>query len=888
VTDELLQTKLYFPRVRPSLVPRPRLIEKLNAGLGGVLTLVSAPAGFGKTTLIAKWLSKQSLHNSRIHSSQFSWLSLDEADNDPGRFFTYVIAALQAIDGNIGRGASRLLQTPQLIDPAPQLAAVVADLINDTAPLEGVGLVLDDYHTINNEAIHRTLGYWLDNAPPHFRLVIISRADPPLPLARLRVGGELVEIGGDDLRFTASETAEFLNSAMKLDLAPADITVLEARTEGWIASLQLAALSLQEQADPHAFVESFRGDNRHVMDYLVGEVLGRQPGYVRDFLLQTAVLKRLSVQLCNAVTGQVGSQQILEDLDQRNLFVIPLDDQRHWYRYHHLFAEFLQAQLERSAPDQIGELHRRAARWYEDNGAIEDAVDHALAAQDYALAGRLLTAHAERLFWHHSQIITLARWLGQLPAGVLQAEPRLFLVYGWSLMLSGQLDTLEQHLSEAAFPDAPLDVQGELATIQGELALYRLDVGRALEWFREAVSLLTPANVLARSITRQAQGYAYRLEGDLAQAVTALKEAVRLTSAADNAVLWLFANTDLAEVRLVEGRLGEAEAIFRQTLDSMTKGEQTERPIVANAYVGLGNVLREQNKLEAAAASLERGIELSLGSGYGSVARNAYTILARVRQAQGNGTEAQELMEQATSLARQTASPWLDAQLATFQARLWLAEGGRDGLAQQARNTFASEEVLASIPSYQRHMAQTVYAWALLAGGEVETAAALLKELRPQAERAGWKASLIELQSLTALTLWTLNDRPGALSALAGGFALAAPQGFVRAILDLGGAILPLLHWAARNRETAGHARLLLLEAGESPLSPASELVEPLTDRELEILRLMGQGLSNREIGERLYIALGTVGKHSSNIFAKLDAANRAEAVLRARELNLL
>ncbi|KAA3654732.1 MAG: hypothetical protein DWQ04_34200 [Chloroflexi bacterium] len=899
--DILLQTKLFMPPIRPFRVPRPRLIEKLNNGLHGKLTLLSAPAGSGKTTLAAEWLQQKTKNGKQKteNDGNIAWLSLDESDNDPIRFLRYFVAALQRLDIDVGQ---TILPTAQN-NPNQAIIPLLAGLLNELAAIDGkLVLVLDDYHVITEVGIHEAMIFLLDYLPPQLYLVLVSRTEPPLQLPRLRVRGELTELGIQELRFTLAETAVFFNDLMKLNLTSADITRLDEHTEGWIASLQLAAHSLQGQNDPSAYVNNFTGDNRHVMDYLVGEVLQRQPGYIRDFLLQTAVLRRLNVQLCNAVTGQVGSQHILEDLDRRNLFVIPLDDRRHWYRYHQLFAQFLQAQLKREQPELLPDLHRRASQWFVENGFIFESIDHALAAADFANAADLLMQHARQVLWEFSQATNYLQWCNLLPDGEINKRPELLLVQLWALLFTGANNTFLQKITAADLAIDEMDAsphelaawRAELAAVQGEFALFSDDIYQALNHFETAITHLSPEHRYVRSLTRQAQGFAFRLIGCVEPALEALTEARELALATNNHVLWLFALNDLAETHVMTGDLQAANDIYNQMLAQ--ESERPSVPAISVAHVGLGQVAWVRNELETAVTHLEKGISISKLGSYQGVERLGHTLMAYVKQAQGKDDEAVVEMETAVSAANAIPTPRIVANAKMHEARLALLQGNL-GLAKKWADALPGKGVKRpSIPQYLAHLEQTLLARVsvvsrdkpALSKAEVAVAAPLIESLITEAQENSWHGNLIELYLLAALCEHKQNNTNAAQFALKHALDLAAPQEYQRQILDFGESLLPILTKIKEVTPHKDYVNSLFQKTTPSNRNESSPLLDSLTKRELEILKLMADGLSNRQIAEKLFIARGTVGKHTSNIFIKLDAQNRATAVLRAQSFDLI
>jgi LuxR family maltose regulon positive regulatory protein len=973
----LLKTKLYIPPPRPELVSRPRLVERLDAGLSRKLTLVSAPAGFGKTTLLSEWIhcrggvippsgGEATLPSGGETTSplQVAWLSLDEDDSDPTRVLAYVCAALRTIaclgEAAIGETALEMLQSPQ----PPPVDAILTSLINEIAAIPAANrpaanwplvLVLDDYHRVETKQIRDILAFVLDHLPPPLsgglHLVLATRKDPLLSLAQLRVSGEIMEIRARDLRFTVAESTAFLNQAMDLDLSPDQVSALEARTEGWIAGLHLAALSLRGQGDRAAFIRAFAGDDRHVMDYLTDQVLSRQPQEVQDFMLYTAILERLCGPLCDAVmaagatSGQEGrpghSQEILEHLEQANLFVVPLDNRRGWYRYHHMFADLLRLRLRRAAGAQgLAPLHRRASEWYEGNGLIPEAVNHALAAQDYERAVRLVEQSAMQMFMR-SELATILRWVDALPADLVVTRPWLCIYAAWSLRLSGgQAEAVESRLQDAeralgryAPPPSPTDrvsepepspgeirtMRGHIATIRAYQALYREQMPRSIELASQALENL-PEEKFVRGLGALALGWATRFSGDLTRARHAFTQAAEDSLASGNLYVAVAATSRLAYTWMLGGQLRQGAASCREALRLASGTEGRRLPVAGYASVYLGGVYREWNDLEAAAHYLLEGIELCTQVGFIMDQIVGHATLARIRQAQGDEGRAGEALQSAERLSQKMrgyvyARRWVE----DCQVRLWLAQGDLAAAADWARECGLG---VADEVTFVRELEHLILARALVALGRddpksahLENALKLLARLLEAAERAGWMGKAIEILILQALALQARGEDDQALTALGRALALAEPEGYVRVFLDEGPPIAHLLHQAAARDIAPDYARSLLAVsegattdaheawAGQKTTThessvvgrrssamgrPSSILLDPLSERELEVLRLIAQGLTNREIASRLYLAKSTVKVHTRNIYGKLDVHSRTQAVACAQELGLL
>ncbi|MEZ4647139.1 MAG: LuxR family transcriptional regulator, partial [Chloroflexota bacterium] len=606
MSTDLLQTKLYAPRLRPSLVPRPHLIEKLNAGLGGKLTLISAPAGFGKTTLVSAWLANG--------KRPFVWLSLDDGDADPTRFLTYLVAGLQTIVPELGAGILAVLQSPQ----SPPLESMLTTLLNEIVTrTNDFTLVLDDYHVVDAPAVDKALNFLLEHQPPQMHLVITTREDPNLPLARLRVRDQLTELRAADLRFTLDETAVFLNQMMGLNLTPADIAALEARTEGWIAGLQLAALSMRGHRDDAAsFIDAFSGSHRFVLDYLVEEVLQQQPASVQTFLLETAVLHQLTGSLCNAITGNDNGQETLETLERANLFLIPLDNERHWYRYHHLFADLLRQRLQQNmAARDIATLHARASQWYEQNDLELEAFHHATAANDTACALRLIEGNGLPLYFR-GEAIPVRHWLESLTEAEFKARPALWVTYASVLTMTGRLQVnieeilqaAETALQDAASDDKTTDLLGQIAANRAMLAVPKSQVETIITQSCRALELLHPDNAPMRTTTTWTLGYAYQVQGNRPAASEAYAETIAQSQRAGNIMTEIAATTCVGQIQEVENQTHQAAKSFRRILQLVG---DPPWPAACEACVGLARIHYQWNDLEAAARYGEQGLTLA-------------------------------------------------------------------------------------------------------------------------------------------------------------------------------------------------------------------------------------------------------------------------------------
>ena len=903
MSTPILTTKLYIPPPQPRVVLRPHLIERLNEALRRKLTLISAPAGFGKTTLLGEWVAGC--------ERAAAWLSLDGGDNDTTRFLAYVVAALQTIAENIGEeGVLGVLGSPQ----PPPTESVLTSLLNEIATIEDdFVLVLDDYHVIDATPVDDALTFLLDHLPPRMHLVIATREDPHLPLARLRVRGQLTELRAADLRFTPSEAAEFLNQIMGLNLSAEDIAALETRTEGWIAGLQLAALSMRGREDIPGFIRAFAGDNRYIVDYLVEEVLGRQPERIRSFLLQTSILDRLSGPLCDAVTAQEECSVLLETLERGNLFVVPLDDKRHWFRYHHLFADVLRAHLMAEQPDLVSTLHRRASEWYEQNALQADAIRHALAAEDFERAAYLVELAVPEMR-KTRQEATLLGWLEALPDELIRFRPVLSVHYAGTLLQSGRLDGVEVRLRDAErWLDMTVETgerivvdEEDFRRLPGSLAMYRAgialvlgDVPETVKYARLALDLATEEDHLGRGAAAALLGLASWTSGDLeaahrsyADGMTHLQNAGYISDAVGGALA-------LAEIRIAQGRLREAMSTYEHALQLAAEHGDSVMRGTADMYVGMSGLYYERDDLQAATQHLLRSKEQGEHTGFPQNSYRWRVAMARILEARRDPDGALELLHEAERLYVSDFFPNV-RPIAASKARVWVKQG-RLGEAQG----WARELGLSAHGdlSYLREFEHITLARVLLVRYKsdreersIHDAMGLLERLLQAAEGGGRMGSVSEILVLQALAHEAQGDIPSALVPLERALALAEPEGYVRVFVDQGMPMAQLLSEAATRGIAPDYtARLLAaFEAQEQKsavaprMLPAQALVEPLSQRELEVLRLIAQGLSNREISERLFLALITVKGHNRNIFRKLQVRRRTEAVACARELGLL
>jgi len=895
VTTSILTTKFYIPPPPSNLVPRPRLIEKLNQGIKDKLTLISAPAGFGKTTLLSECVNKCGV--------PVAWLSLDMSDSQLVRFLTHFIAALQTIEPNLGESASTNLQSPQ-----PPVDAVLTSLINEIAynSRDDLVLVIDDYHHIESREIDQAITFFLEHMPPRMHLVISGRTDPSLPLPRLRSRGQMTEIRVDDLRFTPEEAAIFLEQNMGLDISPSNLAVLETRMEGWIAGLQLAALSMQgleKQDEITRFVRKFSSSHRFIMDYLTDEVLQQRPEGTRDFLLLTSILKRLNAPLCHAVTETENSQEILETLEGVNLFLIPLDDERLWYRYHHLFNDLLQKRLKLLQPEIVPTLHLRAAGWYRKNGWIPEALDHLLAGGDYTGAIELVEQNAKALL-ERSELATLMTWVDTLPETQVRDHPWLCVYHAWALRLSGaRFDAVQSRIEAAQTgiskeqygPENQIEeLQGHIRALQAFQHLYQEDIPTVLELTQSVQGYGIEENYVLASIAF-ARGWALRFSGDLESAFQAFADTKKYSLASGNIYMAVAAICRVAFGRVLGGQLKQAEKDLQDAIDLATIEEGKQYFVVGYAYVYLGGILYEWNDLAAAKRYLLEGIEYCSLVGYIMDQVVGLVTLAQVYQALGDQHAVQDVMNEAIKLSKRMQSYiYVRRWVENVQVRLWRAREAWDQLIHWIQSCgMTTQDQL----TFNRDLEHIILARALLYAGVhqpassyLQDAQSLLNKLLEKAKVANWGGKFIEILILQALVFQALGENKAALLKLKKALTRAEPEGYVRLFIDEGPHIQELLYQFSAQGTTTAYVKKLLDAFGpqEAQGQIPSPLIEPLSSRELEVLILMSNGMTNQEIASDLVIAMTTAKKHVSNIIGKLGVTNRTQAVARARELHLI
>lgn len=882
MVDTILATKLYVPHPPPRSVQRARLIERLDEGSDQHLTLVSAPAGFGKTTAITAWVAGC--------GRPVAWLSLDAGDGDPARFMTHLIAALQTIHPQIGQSVLEALVSPQ----PPRMDAILTVVLNDIVALpERFILVLDDYHVVDARTVDDAVTFLLEHMPPQMHLVISTREDPQLPLARLRARGQMTELRATDLRFSPAEATAFLNDVMGLQLATEDVSALGSRTEGWITGLQLAAISMRGRDDATDFIASFTGSHRFVLDYLVEEVLHQQPAPVQQFLLRTSILDRMCGPLCDALMldSAMAGRATLEYLEQVNLFVIPLDDERRWYRYHHLFAELLRQRLHESAADDVTDLHARASAWFEEQGLEFEALHHAAAANDLERAERLIEAQGMPLYVRGGAVPVL-NWLESLPESALDARPSLLVMFASVLSVVGRLARVEAKLvaAETAIRalapddelDQPRELVGRIADLRAMVALMTGDMSQMetiIAQSRRALEYLPTTSLRLRAATIWRLGLAHQRLGRRAPARSAFAESMAASEMSGYLHMNIMATTCLGWMEEFDLQLHQASETFQRVLQLVG---DPPWGVACEAYVGLARIVYEWNDLDTAWEHGQQSVRLAHQVDASSFV-SSEVFLARLQLARGDVTGAIAALAETERVVRQKGFVFRLPEIATAQVRALL----RAGHLGEAERLARDHNLLAG--QARVHLAQ----------GDPSAALAVLEQWRQQVEAKEWQDERLRAMLLQALAHHALGDLDAALLPLADALALAEPSGFIRLFLDEGAPMNELLSVALARGIRPDYTGTLQAAfdaerpasdyATEAPPVPNTQpLIEPLSQRELEVLRLIAAGLSNREICDRLYLALNTVKGHNRVIFSKLQVERRTEAVARARELNLI
>ncbi len=935
MSSPILVTKLYIPPPGPQLVARPRLLERLNEARQRKLTLISAPAGFGKTTLVSNWIQQlkdeQNLTSTDVNkvspsgpAVQFIWLSLDEADNDPVRFMTYFITALQQLENTLGQSILDSLQTTAVattvLSSAPDY--LITPLINDIATVNIPCIfILDDYHLIETQAIQQAIIFLLEHQPPQLHLIITTRADPPLPLARLRARGQAADIRADDLRFNPAEAMAFLKQITGLDLSLEQITALENRTEGWIAGLQLAALSLQGQSESQVdtFLAAFRGDDRYIVDYLVEEVFNQQTPFIQNFLLQTAILERLSGPLCDAVldggakkqeTGLTSSQGVLEYLEQANLFIIPLDNKRQWYRYHHLFGDLLGHRLHQIYPERVKELHCRASQWYEKATLFDEAIRHALAAEDFDYTADLIETYAQTLLWEHGNTQTLLTWFEILPNTIIHTRPMVIINYCWVLFeiftdREADIRALVA-VAEAILPDRLAAEQDEAkkAELQTSIAETQLilanlarrdnDTSQALHLAQQALALLPKDSNLIRAGTTLTIAATYDSLGQSAKAKEIYLKGIALAHQFSNSYIILINVAKLIDVLAVQGQLQEALILVQKYWPLM---ENRLGPDAGMIYINAGQIFRELNDFEQAEHCLNKGVELCKPfEAMALMVVQGYLGLAWLKHAQGEAQQARLMLQKAEAYAAIDPMLYPAVRMQAMQTRLLLAQGNLTAathwLTQQGFEQEKSEELTLS---YLHEIDHLTLVRVLIAQHKADRALFLLTRLQTAAQTGGRAGRLIEIHMLKALAHQAQGQTQQALPFLAQALQAAEAEGYIRLFVDEGQPMASLLNEMTNTTYIDKLVTLFpnfqhlatVIESVSTPKTEAVALIDPLTKRELKTLRLLATELSIPEIAAEMVVAVSTIRSHTKSIYSKLGVHSRFEAIQKAQTLEL-
>lgn len=891
IQPHILSTKLFIPPARSVLVSRPRLVARLNQGLMHPVTLVSAPAGFGKTTLVSEWRASESGRNYPL-----AWLSLDVDDNDPIRFLTYLVAALDTLKPGIAETAFSVLQSPK----PPSHHIFLTGLINDLSEIvDPFALVLDDYHVIDSQQVHQALIFLLEHIPQQMHLILLTRSDPPLPLARLRARNQLAEFRVDDLRFTPEEAAIFFKQVMGLMLSADDVAALEHRTEGWITGLQLAALAIQKPSvmrndgDTAEFIRSFTGSHHYIADFLSAEVLGHQPESVSTFLLQTSILERMTSELCDRLTGRRDSQLMLQQIDKANLFLFPLDEEQRWYRYHHLFVEMLRFQLRQNFPDLLAELHLRAAEWYEQHGFVSDAIRHFLAAGDMPSVARLVELNAMTMLLH-GETKTVLDWITTI-APLIETHPWLGIYQCWALIITGHLEQLESILhgieKRISSCDSICDTEEMYCHIDviRALAAERQEKDQeAIELAHQALERLPESNNTIRSIIFLLLGDASWSIGDLTQAKEAFSEASRIEKAAGNLIITTGSLSSIGEILIEQGQLHQAMETFQSSMQTGINSDGRMMPITAPACFGLSSLKYEWNDLNTAQHYLEQAMELGRRWGNPPTLARIHLLQASIKQAQGDTAGSLMSLHEAEGMIQGQIIPLVTMErINAMHVRLWLSQGNIEAAERWvSQNALNSDNEI----TYKNQIAYLTLGRILIAQNKADKALSLFERLLVQFENNGQKGRSLELLILQSLTFKKRGDIPGALNVLTRALTLGESEKYMRVFLDEGTPMAELLRHAGSHGITPKYVAKLLSEFNtDIGISPDSQqpLIDPLTARELQVLRLMADGLSNQAIANRLVVAVGTIKTHTASLYRKLGVINRTEAVARATALGL-
>lgn len=875
MNTSLLATKFHIPTWRSSDIDRLRLVDQINTGLlqSRKLTLISAPAGYGKTTVVSEWV--QSNNNGNL---RFSWLSLDQSDNDLSRFLMYWFTSFQQVDEKISSNLQPFLDLAQL----PPVNNLLDELISELAASESkIVLILDDYHVITNSRIHEAMEYFLEHQPANIHIVITTRADPPFPLARMRVRGQITEIRARDLRFTEEESQRFIQSKLDFPLAKEANIVLNMKTEGWAAGLQMAAIALQKQNDPITFIETFKGSHRFVLDYLAEEVLRQQDEDIHEFLINTCILDRFNADLCEALSQRKDSKSLLHRLEKSNLFIIPLDEVREWYRYHHLFADYLRSGLSQTLAE---ELHRKAALWHEENGLLFDAVPHALASGNHEFAANVIgRALRNNTTWSGGNVGLLSSWLDSLPIETFSNRPQFCLDASRIFYLCGQFDQAEHCLTRAerALNNSPSSHQKiQLLAIsqlyRGSIASVRGETTKAIELTLDAQSQIDQDKFLAHARGYFTLGLAYELSHNLDLAVSNYLLSSEKAILADVKFLAVHSLCSAAQVQIIQGRLSQAEKTCQSALQ-IEKGSQI--PPHGLAMIILGIIALERNDLEAADQYLQQGIILARDGHLLDDLILGLSHMARFQVVKGNYQDAQESIEQVNFLMKMFNVPRMNRLAVAFTTRLNLITKDLETAKRWAENYQSKKE----IPGQQ--FEELTLARVLLAAGDMEQIPSILKANLEIATSTGQFQTMIEVKLLFGLYYLAKQEKRKAIEWIRQALSLAAPEGYLRIFLDEGQHLKEILPMV-RDSAPALVDKLIHVLIPETATRDLHEyLPDPLSEQEIRVLSLLLEGLSNKEIAEELFISTGTAKWHVHNVLQKMGVNNRAQAIVKAREL---
>jgi LuxR family maltose regulon positive regulatory protein len=891
----LLQTKLFIPQSRPGLVQRPRIIDKLNEGLQRGLTLISAPAGFGKSTILTEWVG--------AIGHQVTWLSIDDGDNDLKRFFVYFILAIQKINPSLGEDVLPVLQAAD----NPQTEHLLTILINDIAATdEEITLVLDDYHLIENQDIHNGLKFLIDHIPPNLHLVIASRVDPPIPLTRLRARDQITEIRSRDLRFNQTETETYLNEHMGLDLATEDISALHKRTEGWITGLHLAALSMQDRNDKHEFITAFSGGHHYIIDYLVSEVLSRQTPEIQKFLLQTSLLDRFCAPLCDAVLEMTASASNIQRLNQTNLFLISLDDERNWYRYHHLFANFLTQRLRETESEIIPTLHQRASNWLEQNRYFPEAVKHSLNGEDYQHAAQLIEQLGPDMMMQN-EFDQLAQWLDAMPKKLVESVPWLCIIRAWMCDRWGQFDIGERFLQHAESAvdmstsstpnEAERIVRGQISAIRALYALKSAQIPQSIQHSKQALDYI-PMDYFNRGVALFSLGWAKEAQGDLAGAIRVYEDGRSASLAVGNRILAQVIILQIGKVQFIQGHLHQAAETLREANQFKYERSNIKIPYASSASIGLAAIHREWNELDEALSYVQEGIEIGIASNVVDAITSGYASKALVHIARGDLDAAHQACNRAEEMVRDTPNLEAETLSKTLASRIRL-NLAKNQLSEASRKVHdAGLNVDSEIENYL-DIPHRILARVLIHSGRTNSASQelsdshkMLAKVLKMTRSAGYSGEVIMTLVLQALAFEAQGIIDQSLNSLEKALVLAEPEGYIRTFIDEGAPMQALLQQVKTKGRLAAYVEMLLkaFDPQDTAVAPAidQKLVEPLSQREIEVLRMLGTELTGPEIAGELVISLNTLRTHTKNIYAKLDVGKRRAAVRRAKELELI